>query len=184
MEDEDWYYGTRNDVLGLLQIGPQSIEEIKRYILEHRPSYVVETEVATVAGRSQFDVTVWKIMSSLCNAGLAKNTGMRRFHITKEGKKTRQQAPSKISAELLRENSKDYRRLTASPDLDKTIPTPRQVRVDRKDGIVAMIDMLGTREVDGTCTTIQVHSSWNALLSYAKHLVKEESAMQSWRVCK
>lgn len=182
MRDRDWDDGIRSDVLRLLQIGPQGIGEIKRYILEHRPSDVKDAEVATAAGRSQFDVKVWGIMSSLCNAGLAKSTGVRRFHITKDGKKMCQQAHPKISAELLKKGSEDYRRLTTEPDPAETAPTPKCVPVKHKDGIVAMIDMLGTRELDGTRCTIQAHNSWNALLSYANHLVKEEVEMQGCKI--
>ncbi len=164
----------RHLVLHLLMSGPQDLEYIKKTVLHIMSYRLDEAGVITIAGRSQFDAMVWAVMSSLCNAGLAESVKIRRFCITEDGRKAFRAHVNFISAEDLKKVSKDYRRLTSRPDPAKAAPAPERAQVRCREGIVAMIDMLGTREPHNESRTADMHNNWNTLLTYAMHLVKKE----------
>lgn len=181
MASNDHHDYTRNFVLRLLEYGPQSLEEIKRTILRSMAYYADEAEIATVAGRSQFDVTVWGIMSSLCNAGLVESTKIQRFRITEKGKALHHKYNPLISIETLKKESKEYSRLVVETDAKTTLPS-KKISIQPMDGIVALIDMLGTREPRNRNCTVLMHNNWHTLLSYANYLVKKEPELQDCNV--
>lgn len=179
-DDHDY---TRNFVLSLLEYGPQGMEEIKKAILRSMSDYAGEAEATTVAGRSRFDVIMWGIMSSLCNAGLVESTGVQRFHITNKGKEVHRKHNPMISIEILKKESEEYCGLVTRVDNESAL-SPKKILPVSMNGIVALIDMLGTRELHKVNHTMhmRMHNNWHALLSYANHLVEEESKLQDCKV--
>ena len=181
MAPNEIHSGVRHQVLNMLMHGTHDLEKIKERLSRTR-GWIDEGD-ATAAGRSQLDAMVWKIMSSLCNAGLVESTRVRQFRITEDGEEVlRNNTDSRISTDDLKIKSADYRRLASGPDLAVTAPQPQEVPVQHKTGIVSLIDMLGTKDSRNKECNVRVHSSWNALLSYAEHLVRNEPALQSWKV--
>ena len=175
------YDGARHQVLALLTYGTQDLEKIKEMLFRTR-GYQGEGD-ASVAGRSQVDTIVRKIMSSLCRAGLVKSVRMRQFCITKEGKEVLfNDRDNMITTKDLEKKSFGYRRLTSELDLAETTQWPEEVLVERKAGVVALIDMLGTRVPRNASDTRIMHNNRNKVLSCAKHLVKKELGSQSFEV--
>ena len=132
----------RHYMLTLLGLGPQLIEEIKKAFLGSTEHSLSEARETTVAGRSRFDVRVRKMMSSLCNAGLAESVGGRRFGITEDGMEVYDKYINLISTEDLKKESPDYLRLVSGPDPVESAPALEKAPIPCKTGIVAMIDML------------------------------------------
>lgn len=181
MAGNDDHDGTRNFVLNLLEYGPQGMEEIKESILRSMPYYAGEAEATTVTGRSRFDVIMWGIMSSLCNAGLVESTGIQRFQITAEGKAVHRKYNPIISIEILKKESEEYCRLATKVD-NEFMSLSKKVLPISKNGIVALIDMLGTREIHKANHITHMHNNWHTLLSYANHLVEEEPKLEGCNV--
>ena len=120
-------------------------------------------------------------MSSLCNAGLVESIGVQRFHITDKGKEVHRKHNPMISIEILKKESEEYCRLVTKVD-NESVLSPKKVFPTSKNGIVALVDMLGTREQHKANHIMRMHNNWHALLSYANHLVKEESKLQDCKV--
>ena len=167
--------------MDILETGTQSMDEIKEMVLRTM-SYGREAALATVAGRSKFDAIMWGIMSSLCNAGLAEGTTVRRFRITEKGIDVHGRHKPLLTGEILEKESMDYRRLSAYKGPLVPAPTPKNAPLASKSGIVALIDMLGTRGPHEARGAARMHGNWNALLSRAKGLAWREKELQGCNV--
>ena len=182
MASNDDHDFTRSFVLDILEHGPQSLCEIKETVLRTMSYYGQETALTTVAGRSKFDAIMWGIMSSLCNAGLVESTTVRRFRITEKGIDVHGRHNPLLTGEILEQESVDYRRLAAYKGPLVPAPAPKNAPVVSKSGIVALIDMLGTRESHGPNGAARMHDNWNALLSHANGLARREKELQGCKV--
>ena len=171
----------RRFALSRLWDGPTDLEEIKSLILDHVNDYSAEAKSATVACRSKFDVIVRGIMSSLCNAGLAESTKIQRFRITDDGKEMLHKHNPLLSITDLKE-SQDYHRSASGPGLSKTTPSAKRTTISCNTGIVAMIDILGTRERRTESDAEKLHNDWNAFLSYTNSMVQREPGLQNCNV--
>ena len=172
----------RRLVLDRLRYGPKDLEELKSLILDHVNGYSAEAESATVARRSKFDIVIRGIMSSLCNAGLAESTKIQRFRITDDGKEMLLRHNTPLSITDLEKESQDYHRLTSEPGLGETTPPAKRTPITSNTGIVAMIDILGTRERRTESDAEQLHNDWNAFLSYTNTIVQREPGLQNCKV--
>lgn len=168
--------------LSMLKRGPKDLEEIKSIILDHVDDYSVEAETTTTAGRTEFDIMARGIVSSLCNAGLAESTKIQRFRITDEGEEMLYRYNPLLSIKDLKKESRDYRRSTSGPGLAETAPHAKKASISCNTGIVAMIDMLGTRERRAESDAERLHNDWNAFLSYTNHTVQREPGLQNCNV--
>ena len=172
----------RHYVLNLLDHGPHFLEEIEKMVLASINDYSKEARSTTVAGRSQFDARMRKIMSTLCNAGMAESIGGRRFRITEDGRKMYKKPENYISTEDLKKESPDYHRLVSVPDLVENAPPSENAPILCKTGIVALIDMLGTRRPRSPDDEERIHNNWSAFKQYADRLVEEDPGLQDCKV--
>lgn len=100
---------------------------------------------------------------------MIESTRVRRFHITEKGKKAFPKCDSLISTKFLTKISKEYCRLVEEADIKDDLQ-PKIAPAQCKDGIVALIDMLGTKEHRSANCTMRMHHNWHTLLLYTKKL--------------
>ena len=86
-----------------------------------------------------------------------------------------------ITVEGLKESSY-YSRLISEPDLDRTAVLPKKASLQHRNGIVALIDMLGTKELRTKKGVKQMHSNWTEFLSYSQQLAQGKTGIQGYDI--
>lgn len=130
-----------------------------------------------VSQRPKFGMRVRHAVSHLRIAGYLSNDALGSFAITQAGRGALSLGQGRLDDKFLLANSPEYRghrdALAARQGALSRAGAPAE-----KEGLVAMLDMLGVKGLDGGEDQARVHRGWRDLLSAAKALLECSEALR------
>lgn len=128
-------------------------------------------ETHAVSGRPKFGMRVRHAVSQLRIAGYLSNAEIGSFAITRAGRAALASGPGRLTNEFLLSHSTAYRLHRDRQAARKRAPGGGAGAPAETEGMVAILDVLGTRGQGGPEDHARLHGGWRDLLSSAQHLI-------------